>query len=47
MKKIKSILMIGVAALAAMTSCDSPTYPGGEGTDEKNEGEGSVSFANM
>ena len=39
--------MIGVAALAAMTSCDSPTYPGGEGTDEKNEGEGSVSFANM
>lgn len=39
--------MIGVAALAAMTSCDSPTYPGGEGTDKKPEGEGSVSFANM
>ena len=39
--------MIGVAALAAMTSCDSPTYPGGEGTDEKPEGEGNVSFANM
>lgn len=49
MKTIKSILMIGVAALAALTGCDSPTYPGGadNGNTDAKEGQGSVSFAQM
>lgn len=37
--------MIGLAAMAAMTSCDNPTYPGSETTDK--EGEGTLSLAKM
>lgn len=41
--------MIGVAALMAMTSCDNPTYPGGDNgnTDEKEEAQGQVSLSQL
>ena len=49
MKTIKSILMTGVAALVAMTSCDSPIYPGGDNgnTDGKEEAQGQVSLSQL
>ena len=41
--------MIGLAALASMTSCDNPTYPGGDNgnTDGNDEVQGQVSLAQM
>ena len=41
--------MIGVAALMAMTSCDNPTYPGGDNgnTDGKEEAQGQVSLSQL
>lgn len=41
--------MIGVAALMAMTSCDNPTYPGGDNgnTDGKEETQGQVSLSQL
>ena len=41
--------MIGVAALMAMTSCDNPTYPGGDNgnTDGKDEAQGQVSLSQL
>ena len=41
--------MIGVAALMAMTSCDNPTYPGGDNgnTDGNEEVQGQVSLSQL
>lgn len=41
--------MIGVAALMAMTSCDNPTYPGGDNgnTDGKEDAQGQVSLSQL